>query len=409
MDRGDTEATASAARLARMSRWLLRRSPTDRELVRAVELLAARTFVPPHDPTLPQGSPAQVAVALADRTPEERTALAHALVALPDPTREPDLAARTLELLLATAGERERAARLLEAMDGHADQGQLALWRFRLTVDSLLEADDDGPEAWEPALDVARSVGGAALASALRMAASHLLAHASAHGAEWLVPVAGGRRIVNATLAAARRPALRHELGLIYDWLDEADDAEGGLEIPDPTEARLAAAEVADAGGDLLAGTEHVEEALARSGGRLDVATAMAARAALLQDSALAARARTRGAGSGWSPVEVRPIEAPSVAAPKAPGTGWSDRITTAEEQEPAFLEAVGSRSRAASAWLRDDSTDALLQAWRLRSALAPEALERLVVGLRARVSDDELDLRGDAGAKAELLALSRA
>jgi hypothetical protein len=385
--------------------------------------LAARGFAPPHPAVLPEGGSRDLWTALSSRAPDERAALAATLVALPDPSAEPELALRTMELLLSVPGERERALRLLERLEPHAPAEMIALWRFRL---ALAGARDGGPataEEWNALLAPLRALGEDAapqLATGLRIAAASMLEAVEAPGSEWLAACLDGRRVVNLAPALLRRPALAQALGPVLGWLEEATRVESVPEV-DEVEGALARAEVADDMGDFTGATTLIEHALARSGGRPDLVAALVARSELLQDSGLATRLAGLHGAEDVDPQQVRRLAHRELGAfdapmPPAPPGGWSDGIRDARHdhdgggilspEQLAFLEHAGSLAAAASGWLYRGHDADLLQAARLSSALDESTRSLLVNSLLARAPDDEQVLAADDGARALATAL---
>ncbi|MGM0574756.1 MAG: hypothetical protein ACQEXJ_07625 [Myxococcota bacterium] len=377
-----------------------------------MERLATGGFDPPHPTTLPEGTPMEVWTALTGRTDADRAALATSIVDPPDPAEDPDLATRTLELLLLVPAEHDRAARLLERLAPRADADQVALWRFRLAAAEIPDTARDDAEAWEALLASLRELDGRRpdlSAVGLRVAAAGLLSAKDAHGADWLAPVLDGRRVVNRAAALGRRPALREALAPAIEWLERADHLAPSA-ADEPVETALSEVEALDTSGRLEEGTEHLLEILARSGDRPDLARAAGARAALLLAPSLAAQAVAHGAEAEAPDTEAlralarRPLPSPEVTPPTAPETRWTARARSLgsapappEDTEAlAFLEAAGSIARAARGWLGRGTDEGLLQAWRLADDLSGDDRAALVAALTDRVPDDELVLAGD-------------
>jgi hypothetical protein len=373
--------------------WL-RRFAADSEVVSAFEVLRRRDFDPPRPVVLPRGNPLEVWQALEARAPEELAALAAALVDLPAPGSE--AAGPTLELFLHAPGEASRAQVLLRSLEAVAPTGLVALWRLRL--DLALDRLPPETEAWEARLTGFPADSGWPLATALRMAACAIAHGSDPHGAAWLVPALGGRRLLNAEIARIRRPALVHELGPVYPWLERAEvlspgRAEGGVD------GLCSAAAAADAKGDPEEGSRLGLRTLSRHGDRTDLARAMALRAEILLDPALSdsvALAST-GAGGDISSLARRPIAPPTPPVHEAPRVGWSARIAAGRdggmERQPelAFLEAAGSQARALRGWLQQPGAGDLLQAARIARELGDAGLAAEVRdALEARVTDDE-------------------
>ncbi|MEZ4265606.1 MAG: hypothetical protein R3F39_04445 [Myxococcota bacterium] len=423
LDAGSAERIAVARRLASFARELLRRAPTDVELIAAVGHLAARGFTPPHPAVLPEGGTRDVWTALSSRAPDERAALAATIVALPDPAADPDLAARTMELLLSVPTERERARRLLERTSGHVPPETSALWRLRLDAAALDPDARADAATWPPLLAALRALGdeGAAqLATGLRMAASALLESIDAPGTEWLGACLDGRRVANLRPALLRRPALAPALGPALDWLEEAARIEAVPEV-DEVEGALARAESADDIGDFAGATALIEHALARSGGRPDLVEALVARCELLQDGSLATRLAGLDGAEELDPQRVRrtaarELRASTVTPPPAPERGWSHLIRDARHdhdgsgvpspEQLGFLEVAGSSAAAAYGWLYRGQDSDLLQAVRLAPHLDEGARSLLTSSLMARAPDDEQVLAADEGAMGLAAAL---
>ncbi|MCB9729180.1 MAG: hypothetical protein H6744_18960 [Deltaproteobacteria bacterium] len=393
------------------------------ELVAAVAHLAARVFTPPHPARLPEGGSRDLWTALGSRQPEERALLAATLVALPDPAADLDLAVRTMELLLSVPAEHDRAERLLERLGPHVDAGARELWRLRLEVAEATEEERADADRWAEWLAPLRAVGdegAASLATAARLAASHLIETVQEPGVEWLAPCLDGRRIVNLRPALRRRPALAEALGPILELVDEADRVESVPEV-DEVEACVARAELADERGDVAGATALLEQGLARSGGRPDLCWALATRAELLQDAALATRLAGLEGADSLDPARLRRMAARelrgvTVVAPAPPERGWSDRVRDATHDAPdapppdvqtlAFLEHAGAAAAAAAGWLSRGDDESLLQAARLADRLDDASRARLLATLEARVPDDELVLASDDDARALASAL---
>ncbi len=421
LDAGTVDRQAGARGLARLGRALLRRSPGDAELVRAFQVLRGRAFDPPRPLALPSGSWRAVWDALAALEADERATLAGTLMTLPDPAGDPAGALAVMELLATVPEQHDRARALLDRLEGHVPEARLRLWSFRLALPQT-----HGAEALDAALApvlAAADSDPTAAATALRLAASawlddHLDEH---HG--WLVPVLGGRHVPNAALAARRRPALRDRLAPAYRWLGQAETLEPAADEA-TLDGLLLAAASHDRAGRVADATAALEQALTRSGDRPDLAEALVARGQLLLSADLVERAAARAA----LPVDPamradliatarRPVDPPPRDPIEPPRVGWSHRVAelggdggARDESDLAFLEAAGSRARAAAGWLRRDDDLALLHAFRLRDALDEDGLGSLIGKLRARVPDDEDVLSDDATTRelaAALLALT--
>ena len=414
LDAGDASCPRIVASLAGHTRAWLRRHPTDASLISTAGRLAQRGFVPPHPATLPEGSPEAVWTALTARTPDERAEIAASFVALPQPDEDPAEARRFLALLLLVPGEEERAERLLDGLAPQLDPGELRLRRFQLTAMAVSAEDRAAPSTWEPLLapllDHAESCPASASA-ALRLAASHVLDHADEHGAQWMVPVRGGLRVVNVTLATLRRPALRDELGAVVEWLEQADRLDDHPE-PGPVATLLRAVEEADRDGNLAEGSSMLREAFDRTGGREDLRHAIEMRAQLVMDPSVAAGVGvTFDPHAGLAQRSRLELAVPNVTAPDPPASRWDERLDRLaqggdEDRDAlAFLEAVGARERAAAGWLAFGDAQSLLQAWRLRAWLSAADSALLEERLGAMVSDDELVLAEDQ----EAFGLARA
>lgn len=423
LDAGSAERITVARRLASLARELLRRAPTDVELIAAVGHLAARGFTPPHPAVLPEGGTRDVWTALSSRAADERAALAATIVALPDPTADLDLSVRTMELLLSVPAERERAERLLDRVSAHVAAGTRALWRLRLDSAGLPPGAAADAETWPPLLAPLRALGddaSAQLATGLRMAAAAVLDGVDAPGAEWLRACLDGRRVVNLRPALLRRPALAQALGPALEWLAEAARTESVPEV-DEVEGALARAEAADDAGDFAGATSLIEHALARSGGRPDLVAALVARCELLQDGALATRLAGLDGAEDLDPQSVRRVAAlelrgATAPRPQAPERGWSAAIRDARHdhddasapspEQLAFLEEAGSLAAAAHGWLSRGQDADLLQAVRLADHLDDGARSLLVRSLSARAPDDEQVLATDDDARQLAAAL---
>lgn len=423
LDAGSAERIAVARRLASLARELLRRAPTDIELIAAVGHLAARGFTPPHPAVLPEGGTREVWTALSSRSADERAALAATIVALPDPAADPDLSIRTMELLLSVPAERERAERLLERVAAYVPAGTQALWRLRLDVASLAPDALADAATWPPLLAPLRALGDEASAqhaTGLRMAAAAVLDGVDAPGAEWLGACLGGRRVVNLRPALLRRPALAQALGPALEWLEQAARTESVPEV-DEVEGALARAEAADDLGDFAGGSALIEHALARSAGRPDLVAALVARSELLQDGALATRLAGLDGAEDLDPQAVRRVAARELGdAPAtrlaAPERGWSAAIRDARHdhdgagapnpEQLAFLEEAGALSAAATGWLDGGHDADLLQAVRLAAHLDEGARAVLMRSLSARAPDDEQILAADDDARRLATAL---
>lgn len=387
--------------------------PDDAELASARAQLRERGFVPPAPLELPEGDAAEVRARLARRTPEELAELASALVTLPDPAAEPERAAAAMELLLAIGSEAARAERLLGQLDGASPApslADLALWRFRLGAGRL----DDGARAeasrWEALLEPVRAVPAVA-PEALRLAASGWLAAmdtSALTGAEWLVPVLDGRRVVNAPLARLRRPALAapDALGPAFSWLEEAAALEDTGDAPAfGAEALIAAADRADRAGDIDAGTQHLIDAAAAATDD-SIELALNARAALLVDPSLGA-----GAAAAQTALARRSVPRPKVTPPAAPRRDWTGRLlalgdgAAPTDGDLGLFESIGASERAANGWLARGDLPALLQATRLADALDADARRSLTAALAEHAPEDEVTLAGSADARAAACA----
>lgn len=414
LDDGGGDAAHAARQLARLARTLLRAHPRDPDLAASVQRLSSRDFDPPHPASLPPGSPLAVWTALSARQPADLEELAASIVALPDAATHSDEAARLVELLVEVPSEHDRAARSIEALAPHRPAGEIALWRFRLAAAQQHGDDRADEHTWDDLLTPLRALRDEApdaLAAALHLAASAVASERHAFGAEWLVPTLGGRRLLNAAAAAHRRPELADELTAVFAWLEEA------ARLPvadnqDPLGWSLRLMSSADTAGRFADGTAALVDAL-DSDRRTDLARALAVRAEIFQAPALGVRAAAAG-----HPVVLTapdgPPGLPIVSIPAPPAAGWSDAVlqhgsadsgTPTDPETLAFLEAAGATVRAASGWLAlattgDESSEAQLQAWRLRASLSEEQRAQLATALAARVPDDELELQADAEAR---------
>lgn len=338
LERGILDAARAAARLAAYGRKLLVVFPSDASLIDTFVRLRSRGFVPPPRADLPLGETARV---LGRWSAEDRAERARDLVNLPDPKAAPELAWATLELLLRVPGEEERALELIARMHkANLDASRLALAEFRR-----------GSGDWGQRLATLRTTKGA-LPEGLRRAASSVLRSANV---PWLVPFADDTAIANVALAVRRRPALAREHERIFDWLDQAKPA-----------PFVAEAEAADQAGDTERGTTLLIAALDAHGWPGDREAVLAARRALLLDEV----------PRPWR----FPLPAPTPPAP--PHGGWAKQLRG--EPEPALLEHLGDRKRAAEAYL---SAGRVADALRFRDVLDDA---RLVAALGKGIPDDE-------------------
>lgn len=370
--------------------------------------LRDRGFVPPAPRALPPGSPAEVRTRLRRLAPQERAAIAASLVSLPDAASDRGEAERVLELLLTVPAEAPRADALIAALAPQAPRDSAMLWRFRAAALRLAPADRAAPASWAPLLAEVRAAEPAAVgvaAEAWALAVSGVLEAAAdlPLGARWITPVQGGRRVVNATLAALRRPALRLELPEIYRWLAEAEEV-----AAPPTgrlDAALLAAEAADRAGDLEAGSARLRQAWEQAGRPDDLGAALAARAEALVRPALHPHA-----DPALSALSRRPIPAIAAARPDLPAQGWTALLRRAEADGPGdetlgLIEAVGAPGRAARAWLAGGEPTSLLQAARLAEHLDDTARGRLAQDLARLAPEDELVLAADEGGRRAAVA----
>lgn len=387
---------------------LLRRHADDAELIAGFETLRARGFVPVAPARLPSGTPGEVRRALARLTPAERAAVAAGLVALPDPTTAREEARAALELLLTLPAERERAGRYLAKVAPLAEPHEEALLRFRFGADGLANAADAA--AWDALLEPLRALSGAsptahaALSTALHLAASGWLqAQPPATrplGASWLAPALGGRVLLNAELARARRPALAGALAPLYRWLAEAPRPTSAEPPEGAVERLLGEVAAADRRGELQAGSELLRRAAEAAGDDPALERALAARAALLVDPSLSA--------ADADVAELARRDVPSVAAAPLtpPHRDWSGRLealAAGAEPEPALLallEAAGARARAGAAWVARGDLPSLRHALRLLDALEPDARAALEARLRALAGTDEARFPDDPDAR---------
>lgn len=406
----DVGRAEAARRLRGFGLELLRRFPADEELFIGFSKLRDNGFVPPRALELPAGGADEVRLSLESYSADELSALAATLLNLPEPSADPEGAARVLELLILVPAEHARARSLIARAEGHVPAGRLRLAELSL---ALGEGDPDLEALLEPLRGLADEAP-RELGTALRLAASHALSERTGvTGGDWLHPVLGGRRVANMVLALRRRPALRDELDDVVALYEEADRvspgrAEGGIE------GLVSAADSADARGDFEEGTARLERALERSGERVDLAEALMHRAAALLDPTLAERAaRTQGVHSdeaerrSLTRAARARIAAPEVSAPASPESGWTALVqAVGSEGEPAdtdalaFLEAAGASERAARGHL---AAGDLLQTFRLVRALGEAApadtlVAPLVDALRAAVSEDEAELADAEG-----------
>lgn len=190
-------------RVAHLGRIALMQSPADPELFDTFARLRDRGFLPPAPLALPEGTPDQVARALARRTPDELEALAASLVALPDPASP---TAKTVAELLIAAKDPRAAALVAQIAattprhDADQDKAWAALAELRLGIQRGLSPRE-----------LARHTTGLpplAEAEALSRLITAALPTSKTTGTRWLVPVDGGRFVSHLSLAAERRPAL---------------------------------------------------------------------------------------------------------------------------------------------------------------------------------------------------------
>jgi hypothetical protein len=412
LDAGALTRLRASRRVARHCRAALRRYPYDAELGLAVNHMSNRGFIPPHPAALPPGDDATLWIILTGRVSDELRHLAATYVTWPDPAQETEEAARMLALFLLIPEERERTEALIEALAPHVSPEATALARFRLTAHTIADEDADDSEHWGRLLEPLRALGEsgeAALGRACCIAASAIIGSASHHGAEWMQPVLGGQLILNVNLALRRRPALREELGPAMEWIEESRRLSTGthsslVEV-------LEGLEIADEQGDFETGTAQLDAAIAMSADRADITQALAARAAVLGDAVLAARAVALGAAVPPFTLRLevaRPMETmtPTVML------NWSNTLSALASPETLpertdellFLEEAGSRRRAAQGWIARGDTQALLQAARLADALTDDERASLTAAVRACLPEDELNLAPEDEALAHAL-----
>lgn len=391
----------------RRARQDLTLSPDDPELMDAFSRLSSRDFIPPAPAVLPLGEPAVVSRALSLRTADELRALADAIVALPEADSLSEagggvagaLAAWQTAWSMAELFLRVGDARFSRLVDRLAStpgrEADLALLRLRW---ALSQSQTPFTELTALADEL---LPGPAAPTRRAEALSRLVTHALSRwpvavprplGAEWLVPVDGGRHIANAVLARARRPALLTELGPAGRFLGLL--AELVAVVPGP----LSLAETADLRADHEAATglyaTHLDE--------LDRERVLSARAALL---------------SGGEPRPAPPLT-PRPLLPQRDLATWIAALDAREAAElpaadrlarAALHERLGDRRRAALDFLAvalarhpGDAADAetmtaLGEAVRLSGELARDQREALLAALRegpgAVGLDDEVQL----------------
>jgi hypothetical protein len=196
------------SKLGAFARHLLAIAPTDSDLIDTFARLRVRDFLPPAPLTLPRGDLRSVDRALSQRTASELSDLAESMVTLPDPGLDRATAEAALALFLRVPSARDRARRMLEALESSGLPTGLA--RLRL---ALSEAPDTAPSLLARLSPEDRPEG-------LARVALHLLPERTEPGLEWLVRV-DESFIGNVGLAFARRPALEDELGPLGEMLRE--------------------------------------------------------------------------------------------------------------------------------------------------------------------------------------------
>lgn len=331
--------------------------------------------MPPAPLVLPEGPPEQVARALTRRSPEELAALAASFVALPDASAP---TARTVaEVLIAARDPRARtltaqiAASSIngaDAEDGDHAWATLALLR--------LELESDPAPRSSSLLSRVAGLPPKAEAEALSRLLSAALETSNVHGAQWLVPIDGGRFIAHLGLAAERRPALISELGELASRLLVLTPALAVAGHPLAQAEILLAARRFDEADGLHASLEH--------GDRLRLSRA---RAELFS-----------GAG----------LVLPALVPDALPDTDLERHLRELAENTRTFVagalrERLGDAHGAARVWaelalatsgpLVGEALAAATGAVRLANALPRELRNALSTALQAGVLPDELEL----------------
>lgn len=363
-------------RVAQLGLIALMQSPADDALFDTFARLRDRGFMPPAPLALPEGSPDQVARALARRTPDEVAALASSFVALPAPG---SANAKTVAEVLIAAKD-PRAAALCAQIAAAADAGGAtddAAWAALAALRLGLERGLPPHELATTVKDLPPLVEAEALSRLL----SAVLASSGAVGARWLVPVDGGRFVAHLTLSAERRPALMTELGELASRL---------LSLV-PT--------LAGAGHPLAQAELHL------AGRRFDEADAL--------HQALDHEDRARLASARAELFDGASLHLPALAATPLPDTDLERHLQALTAHADTFLagalrERLGDRPGAARIWCElalarlsrgPDSTpdtearDAATGAVRLADALPQTLRAALATALAAAVIPDELEL----------------